>query len=590
MTAPRGRQIIHISPDGCGGEGIARLFAHNGLRVPPLWPLTIGREVVHRRAAGLPAPEEWRGFDLMTELHHHDGYARPVARGYAAFDWLSEQFPDALFLLTTRDPEGWLADRLASTRLRRDAQASAWHLGVSTADLPEIWLAEWADHQAAVRAHFAPHPDRLLELDLDGMDFATLRDCLCPHQPALRRAALKGMVLDVGAEMKLGRVDRLLSDQTPPALHQSGPVDSDLIDRLAAFCRAAEAPPAPPAPFDRSLLSKLYGWWDGAGLVLDRDGISLRAGREGGAPPQFRLPWQGAKTVRLEGALTRLAELGRTRPIQIDMQDARRFGATPATTPAQPVLAYNRRAGAAQVALWPLSGFHEIGNPEFIMPGCPDTIPFGDKRDVVIWRGRLAGAAMLPNGQLTAVDNILSTLGKPRTSPEDRRRLIDALYRVPRMAVVRRYAGRPDIDMGLRVSWGLRKRPELPELRDFMQPTLSHAEMLTCRYQLCLAGHDVGTSFVWQANSQAVVMKEEAGWEVYYSALFQPWEHYIPLAPLAADLDEKLEWARANPARCREISAAARATVQRLAHYPSQLALMRAVMETIPATDFPVDR
>lgn len=111
--------------------------------------------------------------------------------------------------------------------------------------------------------------------------------------------------------------------------------------------------------------------------------------------------------------------------------------------------------------------------------------------------------------------------------------------------------------------------------------------MLGYRYQLCLAGFDVGTSFIWAANSNSVVLNEEAGWEVYYSALFRPWEHYIPLGPGCGDLALRLDWARANPDACRAMSAAARAAVRMLSDRGGQLAVMRAVAETLPPATFP---
>ena len=116
---------------------------------------------------------------------------------------------------------------------------------------------------------------------------------------------------------------------------------------------------------------------------------------------------------------------------------------------------------------------------------------------------------------------------------------------------------------------------------------VSRAQMLAYRYQLCLSGFDVGTNFIWAANSNSVVLKEEAGWEVYYSALFRPWEHYIPLEPGCPDLPERLDWARTNPAACRDMTAAARAAVRMLSDRGGQLAMMRAVAETLPPATFP---
>ena len=61
--------------------------------------------------------------------------------------------------------------------------------------------------------------------------------------------------------------------------------------------------------------------------------------------------------------------------------------------------------------------------------------------------------------------------------------------------------------------------PGLPEIAPLIRPRLSLDQMRRYRYQLCLAGFDVGTNFVWAAQSNAVVLKEEAGWEAEAEAV-----------------------------------------------------------------------
>ncbi|MFN3527116.1 MAG: hypothetical protein ACK4YU_13580, partial [Paracoccus sp. (in: a-proteobacteria)] len=53
--------------------------------------------------------------------------------------------------------------------------------------------------------------------------------------------------------------------------------------------------------------------------------------------------------------------------------------------------------------------------------------------------------------------------------------------------------------------------------------------------------------FLPLAQGRAVVLKEDDGWESFATGLFRPWRHYIPLAPGATDLAQRLAWARAPP-------------------------------------------
>ena len=79
------------------------------------------------------------------------------------------------------------------------------------------------------------------------------------------------------------------------------------------------------------------------------------------------------------------------------------------------------------------------------------------------------------------------------------------------------------------------------------------------RYILSMRGNDTGSNFIPALDSNSVVLREEDGWELFYSDAIRPWEHYIPLAPLLADLEAKLDWARDNPSECRAIAQRARA-------------------------------
>nr|WP_237422087.1 glycosyl transferase family 90 [Frigidibacter albus] len=99
------------------------------------------------------------------------------------------------------------------------------------------------------------------------------------------------------------------------------------------------------------------------------------------------------------------------------------------------------------------------------------------------------------------------------------------------------------------------------------------------RYLLSLSGRDGGSNFLPAAQTQGVVLKEEDGWELFYSGAFHPWEHFIPLAPGAVDLEERLEWARGNPAACQQMSKAARDVCARIANAETRRAWLRMVAE-----------
>ena len=86
--------------------------------------------------------------------------------------------------------------------------------------------------------------------------------------------------------------------------------------------------------------------------------------------------------------------------------------------------------------------------------------------------------------------------------------------------------------------------------------------ILSHRYIVSL-GRD--PNFLPALNSQSLVLRADDGCEDAVSTIFQPWQHFVPLLPNAADLDAKLAWARENPAKCQKISANARSVCKGLA-------------------------
>lgn len=84
---------------------------------------------------------------------------------------LAERFPDARFILTLRNENEWISSCIRYYRGRRIRPMRAWTFGdaadpSSSAKAAGRWLSRYRDHNAAVQAHFALEPGRLLILDL----------------------------------------------------------------------------------------------------------------------------------------------------------------------------------------------------------------------------------------------------------------------------------------------------------------------------------------------------------------------------------------------------------------------------------------
>ena len=79
---------------------------------------------------------------------------------YKRFDSLHRWYPDALFILNTRDRENWIASRAAHEfGGYRLPAVYAKCLEISEAQVADFWRAEWHSHHTLVRAYFGSAPN-----------------------------------------------------------------------------------------------------------------------------------------------------------------------------------------------------------------------------------------------------------------------------------------------------------------------------------------------------------------------------------------------------------------------------------------------
>ncbi|TCM82643.1 sulfotransferase family protein [Rhodovulum steppense] len=127
------------------------------------------------------------GYRVTGPNHNHDqdiawtflDHARALSTRYDAFQdnpWplvfreMDDMWPEAKFILTVRDPEGWIASQLRyfgeeSTPMRELIYGPGRGSPLGN---EAHYIATMQRHEAAVRAHFADRPGKLLVLDIVG--------------------------------------------------------------------------------------------------------------------------------------------------------------------------------------------------------------------------------------------------------------------------------------------------------------------------------------------------------------------------------------------------------------------------------------
>lgn len=572
MTATLGK-IFHIGPDWTGAEGLARIFQQNGHQVRCHDKGALAADILTAVARDRKPLTAHGDVTLFAGLYRTQPDWRPPLEAWRAFAHLDRHFPNARFILTTRDIDGWILDRLT-----RDnggaARCYAHHNDLPEGALPDLWRRDWQDHLDAVAAYFGDDP-RFIRVDIDRESPAAF----CQ------------------------RLDGLLSLPRRPQSDDWLPADKGSLDQrlAAALDHPHPAPPADDPDFVRDVadyclggltggtgpvegVSPFYCHWNGADQVTDRNGAALAmtvATPPGGNRPVAMQPDDADfKKARAEGVINDILRLGRADPVRIDMQDARGIGAPGKPPLAAPVLCYNRVAGARNVVLWPLPGQHEIAAPGQPCAESPDRIPFADKQDRLVWRGNISGTSIGRPGAPPRPSHQL--LEKLRGAGDDaalQQQAFQHLCDVPRMAFLRRFIDHPDFDIGMVLAWRFRDMAKHPLLAPYARPRVGGDYFHRFRYQLTLAGYDHGSNFIGAINSQSVLLKEEDGWEVYYLGRFKPWIHYIPVELYCADIQEKLAWARLNPDRCQAMSQAARAEVRRLANPLARRQILERILD-----------
>ncbi|MCC1481195.1 glycosyl transferase family 90 [Roseibaca sp. Y0-43] len=290
------------------------------------------------------------------------------------------------------------------------------------------------------------------------------------------------------------------------------------------------------------------------GTTRDRTGGVGAFRRDAG---QWVQTAEAHKPLRNLGTLQALQTMGAQGVVHMDLQDARILGTPQRPVPA-PLLCYCRLPQAQNVALWPLPRYHDFGTQRFLGKTPPDHIAFEDKQDAVVWRGALSGKTRPTGGGGKNCMVLISTLEAAK-SAEEAPPIIAELRLNPRFGVVFDRTGQPGFDLGLTCDERLTAILTRHGLGHIAAPWKPMSYQRQFRYILSIRGNDTGSNFIPALDSNSVVLREEDGWELFYSAAIRPWEHYIPLAPLLTDLDEKLDWARANPAECKAIAARAKA-------------------------------
>ena len=165
MTA-LGTIYVQIGFKRCGTSSIAAFFNRSGI---PAVHWDRGRLALTMREnmrVGRPILRGYEQYSSFTDMEYVA--ADDCFEGFRHYDRILEDYPEAKFILNTRDQDRWLRSMHQHSVLAGPERIGFYRWRYGTADperLSEFWRQEWDEHYKRVMADI--RGDRLLVFDIE---------------------------------------------------------------------------------------------------------------------------------------------------------------------------------------------------------------------------------------------------------------------------------------------------------------------------------------------------------------------------------------------------------------------------------------
>lgn len=553
-------KVFQIGFNKCGTKFLTQLFDLNGYKGVHWEGGKLANDIIYSKASeSLPLRPWIKDFTVFTDMESAHRYGQPILEGYKEFEYLDKSFPGSVFILNTRNVEDWIISRYMHQN-GAYANFHAKHHQVDLDQLADIWHKDWEDHIEACRKYFCGN-DKFIEINIDTTEPEDYRKTLMNWFELPLCPPLPDKAIISKRQSYLGQLKKVLWSK-----EKKYRFNSEEIEYWAETLANNSIPRVQKSQTeDFRACSQLFAKFSlETASVTKRDGTLwpiLEA-----SPGVYVSEKRKDKLYRIVGIVNEIAQVANRGTYNIDLQDGRQLGTSEKNKTGAPVIAYCRRQSAENVYLFPLPEYHSIGSDYFPGKVNKDERSFEDKLDRVVWRGALSGPCSdVRNGDFSSPSH--QVLDKIIKSSDDNINLINRLRQNVRFSFVNENFSKDSFDVAITSSQATRAALTKIKMEYLLDDFRRENFIYKHRYIVSLRGYDTGSNFLTGADSQSVVLKEEDGWEVFYSCLFKPWEHYIPLEAGAVDVEEKLAWARRNYDECQAISFRARTACTVLANH-----------------------
>jgi len=158
-------RVFQIGFNKCGTRTINFFFQNNGFHGIHWHRGRLARAMFDNMWHGRSLIHGYEEFDVFTDME----FITPKGslEAFKLFPYMATEFPDALFILNTRDREAWIRSRI----LHKDGVLlEAWKQAYGVSSKEEVtarWRDDWDRHHERVRHFFSGSPYRLLVFDIE---------------------------------------------------------------------------------------------------------------------------------------------------------------------------------------------------------------------------------------------------------------------------------------------------------------------------------------------------------------------------------------------------------------------------------------
>jgi hypothetical protein len=176
--------LFQIGFNKCATTALDRFFRKSGYKPfstsgqvwkkrgkMPILPVNPQIHIHNNVMAGLAPLAGLEQFDCFFDME----YVRPgfAYENYLKFKAFAAYYPDAYFLLNTREKDDWIKSRV-NHQEGRYLDVAGKRLGLERDEVITLWGKQWDDHHADVRSFFADGKHKFFEFHISKTQLADL--------------------------------------------------------------------------------------------------------------------------------------------------------------------------------------------------------------------------------------------------------------------------------------------------------------------------------------------------------------------------------------------------------------------------------